>query len=112
MYQLDFPAPEASGVLGAFHSLDIPLVFDNTRVPEARTGDTPAARWLAGTMADAFVRFARTGDPSGGGLPEWPRFTLDPRATMIFDRDVRVENDPRREERLLFAVAPYVKPGG
>jgi para-nitrobenzyl esterase len=112
MYQLDFPAPEAGGVLGAFHSLDIPLVFDNTRVAEARTGDTPAARRLAGTMADAFVRFARTGDPNGGGLPEWPRFTLDSRATMIFDRDVRVENDPRREERLLFAVAPYVKPGG
>ncbi len=31
---------------------------------------------------------------------------------MIFDRQVRVEADPRREERLLFAVAPYVKPGG
>lgn len=112
MYQLDFPAPEAGGVLGAFHSLDIPLVFDNSRAPEARTGDTPAARRLAGTMADAFVRFARTGDPNGGGLPDWPRFTLDRRATMIFDRDVRVENDPRREERLLLAVAPYVKPGG
>ena len=112
MYQLDFAAPEAGGVLGAFHTLDIGLVFDNTHLPSARTGNGPAARRLAGRMADAFVRLARTGDPNGGGLPAWPRYDLARRGTMIFDREVRVEDDPRREERLLFAVAPYVKPGG
>jgi para-nitrobenzyl esterase len=31
---------------------------------------------------------------------------------MIFDRQLRIEDDPRREERLLFATAPYIKPGG
>ncbi|RZM01712.1 MAG: carboxylesterase/lipase family protein, partial [Sphingomonas sp.] len=112
MYQLDFPAPEAGGVLGAFHSLDIGLVFDNTALPSARTGDGPAARALAARMADSLVAFARTGDPNTRALPAWPRFDLDRRATMIFDRACRVENDPRREERLLFAVAPYIKPGG
>ncbi len=112
MYQLDFPAPESGGVLGAFHTLDIGLVFDNTHLTSARTGNGPEARRLAGKMADAFVRLARTGDPNGGGLPAWPRYDLARRGTMIFDRDVRVEDDPRREERLLFAVAPYVKPGG
>ena len=112
MYQLDFPAPEAGGVLGAFHSLDIGLMFDNTAVPSARTGDGPAARALAARMADSLVAFARTGDPNTRALPAWPRFDLERRATMIFDRACRVENDPRREERLLFAVAPYIKPGG
>ena len=112
MYELDFPSPEAGGVLGAFHTLDIPLVFDNTGVTGARTGDGPVARRLAATMADAFIRFAATGDPNGGVLPRWPQYRLDRRATMIFDADVRVEDDPRREERLLFAVAPYIKPGG
>ncbi len=112
MYQLDFPAPEAGGVLGAFHTLDIPLVFDNTAQPNARTGDGVAARRLAGTMADAFIRLARTGDPNGAGLPRWPRYDLADRGTMIFDRHVHVANDPRREERLLFEVAPYIKPGG
>lgn len=112
MYQLDFPAPEAGGVLGAFHTLDIPLVFDNTGAAGARTGDDARARRLAATMADAFVRLARNGDPSGAGLPAWPHYRLDRRATMIFDTTVRVEDDPRREERLLFAAAPYIKPGG
>lgn len=112
MYQLDFPSPEAGGVLGAFHTLDIGLVFDNTRLPAARTGDGPDARQLAGQMADAFIRLARTGDPNGGDLPAWPRYDLQRRPTMIFDSRNRIEDDPRRDERLLFAVAPYIKPGG
>jgi para-nitrobenzyl esterase len=110
MYQLDFPSPEAGGVLGAYHTLDIPLVFANTQ--GSAVGDGPDARRLAGRMADAFIRLARTGDPNGGDLPAWPYYDLGRRGTMIFDRTCRIEDDPRREERLLFAVAPYIKPGG
>jgi para-nitrobenzyl esterase len=62
-------------------------------------------------MSDAFLRFARTGDPSGGSLGAWPRYDLSKRATMIFDADSRVENDPRKAERELFAKAPYIQPG-
>jgi para-nitrobenzyl esterase len=112
MYQLDFPSPEAGGVLGAFHTLDIPLVFDDTAAKGARTGDGPEARRLAGRMADSFIAFARTGDPNCASIPAWPRFELEKRATMLFDIDTRVGNDPRREERLLWSVAPYIKPGG
>jgi len=112
MYQLDFPSPEAGGVLGAFHTLDIPLAFDNVAAPGSRTGDSPAARRLAGRMADAFLAFARTGDPNCASVPAWPTFDLDTRRTMIFDTDTRVVSDPRHEERLLWSVAPYIKPGG
>ncbi|MBV9931150.1 MAG: carboxylesterase/lipase family protein [Alphaproteobacteria bacterium] len=112
MYQLDFPSPEAGGVLGAFHTLDIPLVFDNTGQPGARTGNGADASALAGKVADAFIALARTGDPNTRALPHWPHYGLERRATMIFDRTCRIEFDPRREERLLFEVAPYVKPGG
>ncbi|WP_343521205.1 hypothetical protein [Sphingomonas sp.] len=45
-------------------------------------------------------------------MPAWPKFTLEERRTMIFDTDTRLVADPRREERLLWSVAPYIKPGG
>jgi para-nitrobenzyl esterase len=112
MYQLDFPAPEHGGVLGAFHTLDIPLVFDNVAAKGSRTGTGPDARLLAGRMADAFISLARTGNPNCASVPAWPRYDLERRATMIFDRQLRIEDDPRREERLLWSVAPYIKPGG
>ena len=112
MYQLDFPSPEAGGVLGAFHTLDIPLVFDNCHVAGAQTGNGADARRLAGRMADCFIALARTGDPNHRGVPAWGQYRLDRRATMLFDRDVRMADDPRRAERLLFATVPYIKPGG
>lgn len=112
MYQLDFPSPEAGGIFGAFHTLDIPLVFDNVDAAGSRTGGGADARRLAGRMADAFIALARTGNPNCPTIPAWPHYGLDRRETMIFDRDIRMENDPRREERLLFAAAPYIKPGG
>jgi para-nitrobenzyl esterase len=62
-------------------------------------------------MSDALLRFARTGDPSGGALGAWPRYELSKRGTMTFDVDSRVENDPRKAERELFAKAPYIQPG-
>ncbi len=77
-----------------------------------QTGDGAEARALAARMADSFIAFARTGDPNTAALPAWPTYDLQRRGTMIFDTTCRIENDPRREERLLFAVAPYIKPGG
>ena len=60
---------------------------------------------------NALARFARTDDPSGGGLGAWPRYDLSKRATMMFEADSHVENDPRKAERELFAKAPYIQPG-
>ena len=54
---------------------------------------------------DAFVRFAHTGDPG------WPAYDLEHRRTMVFDRQSRVEADPRAWERELFAAVPYIQPG-
>jgi para-nitrobenzyl esterase len=33
------------------------------------------------------------------------------RPTMIFDTPSRIENDPRKWERELFARIPYIQPG-
>ena len=64
------------------------------------TGSRLDRRQLAETMSAAWATFARTGNPSHEGLPAWSAYDSERRATMIFDVPCRVENDPRRAERL------------
>jgi len=104
-YQLDWRAPAEGGIFGAPHTLDIPLVFGNLEASEYIATRTPEGEAMSRTMMDAFLRFARTGDPG------WTPYTLPQRATMIFDTTSRVENDPRGTEREFFARIPYVQPG-
>ena len=45
-------------------------------------------------MMDAWAAFARNGDPNHKGLPEWPRYNLEKRATMMLGTDPKVEYAP------------------
>jgi len=51
-------------------------------------------------VSDAWVAFARTGNPNTPKLPHWPPFDPDQRPTMVFNNVSVVENDPIREQRL------------
>ena len=53
-------------------------------------------------MHRAWIAFARDGDPQHAGLPEWPRYDLDRRATMRFDTTFELLDDPAREDREVF----------
>ncbi|WP_445513824.1 carboxylesterase/lipase family protein [Stenotrophomonas sp. 3(2025)] len=110
-YQLDWPSPVEDGRLRAFHTLDIPLVFDNAGLPGARTGGGEDARALAATMSDALIAFARTGDPNHAGMSQWAPYGVPQRQTMVFDRHSRVVDDPRAGERALYAKVPFVQRG-
>ncbi|MFZ5638932.1 MAG: carboxylesterase/lipase family protein [Pseudomonadota bacterium] len=111
VYQLDFPSPLDDGRFGAMHTLDIPLVFDNIGQPGSRTGDGADAQRTADAMSDALIAFARSGDPDHPGMPHWPRYDLERRATMLFDAEPRVADDPRGGERRLYERAPFVQRG-
>lgn len=104
VYQVDFASP-TDPQRGAFHSIDIGLVFGTIDQPRARTGNGAGARAASKAMQDAFVAFARTGQAA------WPRYDLQTRTTMIFDAESRVANDPRGWQRELFARVPYIQPG-
>lgn len=110
-YQLDWPSPVDDGRLRAFHTLDIPLVFDNAGLPSARTGGGEAARAVAAVMSDALIAFARHGDPNHGGLAEWAPYTLPQRRTMLFDVRSRAADDPRGGERELYQRVPFLQRG-
>lgn len=110
VYQFDYASP-IDPLRGSAHTDDIPLVFGTLDAPGSKSGTGADARALSAAMMRAFASFARSGDPNHAGLPHWPRHSLPARETMIFDRDPRVERDPRGWERELFARFPYIQPG-
>lgn len=110
-YQLNYRSPLEGGRYGAMHTMDIPLVFDNIAQRGSLTGETPEAQRTAGRMSDAFIAFARSGNPNHAGLPQWTAYDTQKRSTMIFDAQSRLEDDPRGAERRLFAQVPYIQRG-
>lgn len=110
VYQLDFTS-RADPRRGAFQSLDIPLVFGTLDAQGSQTGTGGDALAVARAMQESFVAFATNGDPANPSVPKWPKYERKTRATMIFDTLSRVENDPRRWQRELFARVPYTQSG-
>jgi para-nitrobenzyl esterase len=111
VYQLDWKSPLDGGKWGAPHGLDIPLVFDNVDKDGSITGTGPGAQSMAEKMSEAFLAFARTGDPNNPTLPRWEPYQLPRRQTLVFDEPARLVDDPRSAERRLFAKVPFVQQG-
>ena len=88
--------------MGAAHGVELPFVFGN---PASRF----AARFLGGTAAAEFealserVRAAWVGF-AASGEPGWPRYDLDRRQTMVWDREPSVVDDPLRRSRPLWPM--------
>jgi para-nitrobenzyl esterase len=83
----------------AFHCLDICFWFHNTDVMFTHTGGGSRPRKLATKMARSLLQFMRAGDPNGGGLPPWPRYSSAKGETMVLDDVSVVRNDPDGEAR-------------
>ncbi len=102
MYSLDWQSPAHAGRVKAHHAMDLPFVFDNTDVADTTAG-APGARELAARISATWIAFARNGTPDNPGIPAWPAYTTEHRATMILDTACRVAHDPDREARLLWS---------
>jgi para-nitrobenzyl esterase len=102
LYLFAWRSPAMSGKLGSPHTVEIPFVFYNTDIPKVMTKGGPEVKELAGRVSDAWIQFARSGNPNHKGLPNWSEYTLRERATMVFDITCKVVNDLGREERKLW----------
>lgn len=104
LYQFDWPSPARRGALGACHGLEIPFVFGTLRAGnnDRFAGSGPAAEELSANMMDAWLAFARTGDPSHAGIGPWPAYSPGDRHTMGFDRSCGAERAPFEEERAIW----------
>jgi len=86
--------------LRAPHTLEIPFVFNHLDICESMVGPVNAGMLkLEAASAGAWAQLARSGNPNHKGLPNWPAYTTDKRAVMIFDTPCRVENDPTGQVR-------------
>jgi para-nitrobenzyl esterase len=75
------PPPDGGDGYGVFHTAELPYMWDNLHTRPWPW--EPADRQLAATMADAWVRFAASGDPNGGGLAPWPALTAGAQPTVM-----------------------------
>ncbi len=94
VYWFQWQSPILDGRGRAFHCSELPFVFYNTERCATMTGGGPEALDLAGRVADAWVSFARTGNPNHPGLPAWPAYDADKVPTMVFDTKCVAANDP------------------
>ncbi|HLI86517.1 MAG TPA: carboxylesterase/lipase family protein [Bryobacteraceae bacterium] len=99
-YYFTWKSPVRDGKLKAFHTLEIPFVTENVDNGKSMTGTGEDRYPLEDKMSGAWAAFARTGNPNHKGLPNWPPFHTKERATMIFDNECKVVNDPHGEERM------------
>ena len=106
LYLLTWQAPFMGGRYGSVHGTDVPLIFHNPELWPLTAG-SPENRLMADRMSDAFIAFAKTGNPGTKELP-WAQYEPDTKPTMIFDVQSGVKNDPDHE---LLALLPHRERG-
>jgi para-nitrobenzyl esterase len=92
VYKFDRSIPgKGEATLGAFHGLEIPYVFNNFH--------DRGWQWLPFTEADAalsgaievyWTNFARSGDPKGAGISNWPAWENGDEGYMEFSPQARL----------------------
>src|SRR5712692_10074294 len=99
MYYLVWETPVGNHQFKTPHVLDVPFMFDNVEKARVLVGPGPQPEALAKQMSDAWLAFARTGNPDAKSIPHWPPYTAEQRSTMTFDVKSRVIEDPNAEIR-------------
>jgi para-nitrobenzyl esterase len=78
---------------GAGHGSEIKFVFRNLKCCAKKT-----EKQLSETMANYWTNFAKTGNPNGEGLPEWPVFVPGENTVQYFNTTVESGPVPNREQ--------------
>ena len=95
-YLFTWKSPVMDGIMGACHALEMGFVFGAH--DDTFCGSGPEADKLSRSIQEAWLAFARTGDPSTDDMGKWPVYGEE-RMTMILDKDSHIEKAPYEDER-------------
>jgi para-nitrobenzyl esterase len=97
---LPVPANAASGKYwGATHACEMAFTFNTVADPDSsgfvfHDRNDPTVRELALNWSNTLIAMAKTGNPNGAGLPDWPAYDDNERQCLILDGEPRIESNP------------------
>jgi para-nitrobenzyl esterase len=97
MYLFTWQSPVMGGKYKAMHCMELPFVFNNIERCKNMTGGTKEAQVLADKVSQAWINFARNGNPNHKGLPSWTAYNSTNTATMHFDNQCVVKSQMDKE---------------
>jgi para-nitrobenzyl esterase len=103
LYAFTWRSPVRNGKLRSMHGMELPFVFDHPDLIAAMTGTGADRAALATNMSEAWVAFARTGNPNHRGIPQWNPWNPTDWPTMVFNREIAARNDPWGDQRRALA---------
>jgi para-nitrobenzyl esterase len=101
VYLFEWESPAFGGFLGSCHALELPFVFGVVHVPAVQlfTGAGIETETLSTQMQQAWLAFARSGDPTHAALEGgWPAWDPRKRTTMVFGPRTGAIDGPRNAE--------------
>ena len=85
-------APDVfGGTFNAPHCAEIPYAFNNVGKSAFSTSGNAEAQAVGAATSDAWLNFARTGNPNAESLPQWDAYTPENGTTMFFDAPCTVK---------------------
>jgi para-nitrobenzyl esterase len=107
VHESNMIVPGTNHRLGAAHATEIWYKFDNVDEQQnpdrpSLIGNDPDRQKTALNMSEMWATFARTGHPGAKGQPTWPAYELQKRATMMIDKQCKVEENPFGQELALW----------
>ena len=99
-YLFTWQSPALGGVLGSHHALELGFLFGNYDPALGKVGEA-----LSRNIQDAWLAFARNGEPACEAVGKWPSYG-NHRTTMLINETCHVEDAPYDDERRAWDKVP------